>query len=42
MADSVSNSEVYQCRLQPTDFVRGNVDLRMSGGYTVVFYFISL
>lgn len=29
--DSVSGSEIYQCRLQPTDFVRGNVDLKTSG-----------
>ena len=31
IVDSVSGSEIYQCRLQPTDFVRGNVDLKTSG-----------
>lgn len=35
LADSVPNSEVYQCHLQPTDFVRGNIDLRVNGWYIV-------
>ena len=29
------NSEVFQCRLQPTDFVRGNVDLKANGRYNI-------
>lgn len=37
LADSVPNSEVYQCRLQPTDFVRGNVDLKASGASSVYY-----
>lgn len=37
IADSVSGSEIYQCRLQPTDFVRGNVDLKTSGRYSCHF-----
>lgn len=37
IVDSVSGSEIYQCRLQPTDFVRGNVDLKTSGASTVYY-----
>ena len=37
IVDSVSGSEIYQCRLQPTDFVRGNVDLKTSGRYSCHF-----
>ena len=29
-------SEIYQCKFQPTDFVRGNVDLKTNGGYLMV------
>lgn len=36
LADSVPKSEIYQCKLQPTDFVRGNVDLKTTGGYLLV------
>lgn len=36
LADSVPKSEIYQCKLQPTDFVRGNVDLKTNGGYLLV------
>lgn len=37
LADSVPNSEVFQCRLQPTDFVRGNVDLKANGAAAVYY-----
>jgi len=37
LADSVSNREIYQCRLQPTDFVRGNVNLKVNGASSVYY-----
>ncbi|KAK2553953.1 F-box only protein 7 [Acropora cervicornis] len=32
-----SDSEVFQCRSQPTDFVRGNVDLKANGAAAVYY-----
>ncbi|KAL9960657.1 hypothetical protein ACROYT_G034143 [Oculina patagonica] len=37
LADSVSKSDVYHCKLQPTDFVRGNVDLKTNGASSVYY-----
>ncbi|XP_020600437.1 F-box only protein 7-like isoform X2 [Orbicella faveolata] len=37
LADSVPKSEIYQCKLQPTDFVRGNVDLKTNGASSVYY-----
>ena len=42
LADSVRNSEVYQCRLQPTDFVRGNVDLKTCGWWKTALKLLSI
>lgn len=36
LADSISKSEIYHCKLQPTDFVRGNVDLKTNGEHLLV------
>ena len=38
LADSVPKSEMCKCKLQPTDFVRGNVDLKTNGGYLLVIH----
>lgn len=35
--NSVAKSDIYQCKLQPTDFVRGNVDLKTSGALSVYY-----
>lgn len=37
LANSVEKSDIYQCKLQPTDFVRGSVDLKTSGASSVYY-----